>query len=285
MSPPRFYRLTDNNTDSIDNNSGQNAYSDKSSKRGDYINGKRATRQWDKLYLLLKLLGVNIKILPPNETLRSLTFTCDNAFIYQQKAISANFKNKPRQAEPNYTKPYLKNIGLKPITCDGLIEGGDIRLSTDHTTLWIGYGFRTETLAIKYITHFNWLPKNIYSLKLIDPFFFHLDTCFCPFGNKYAIYYPEAFDISSQDLLLQVYTDVKLIAVTREEALQFCCNALYIPNKKVNNNDIDGYLVANYFSSRVRNIIHNLGVHCITTNMSEFIKSGGSVHCCVLEVN
>ena len=43
MSPPSFYRLSRDTTDSSDNNSRQNAYSKKSSKKGDYINVKRAT--------------------------------------------------------------------------------------------------------------------------------------------------------------------------------------------------------------------------------------------------
>ena len=31
-------------------------------------------------------------------------------------------------------------------------------------------------------------------LELVDPRFYHLDTCFCPVAPGVAIYYPGAFD-------------------------------------------------------------------------------------------
>ncbi len=284
MSPPNFYGLSQDSRDKEKSNTRQNVYSENTAKRKDHINLKLAIKQWEHLLKLLTLLDVEVNIIPPNDKLRSLVFTCDNAFLYQNQALLANFKNAPRTGEPNYLKPYLKKMGYTITTCPWTLEGGDFRYCTYREVLWIGYGFRTGLQSINYLKQ---LPKPlpiIYGLKLIDPYFYHLDTCFCPFADGYALYYPQAFDQVSLNIIHTVYPSDHLIQVTREEALQFCCNAIYLPNDTIDEiKHNQGYLVANFFTSRLQTVIHNLNIHCISVNMSEFIKSGGSVHCCILE--
>ena len=38
-------------------------------------------------------------------------------------------------------------------------------------------------------------------LELVDPRFYHLDTCFCPLAPGVAIYYPGAFDEYGRSVL------------------------------------------------------------------------------------
>jgi N-dimethylarginine dimethylaminohydrolase len=38
-------------------------------------------------------------------------------------------------------------------------------------------------------------------LELVNPRFYHLDTCFCPLAPGEALYYPDAFDAYGQRVL------------------------------------------------------------------------------------
>ena len=63
-------------------------------------------------------------------------------------------------------------------------------------------------------------------LELVNPRFYHLDTCFCPLAPGEAIYFPDAFDAYGRRVL---ETHVpKLIPVAEEEAHRFGCNAVVV---------------------------------------------------------
>jgi len=38
------------------------------------------------------------------------------------------------------------------------------------------------------------LGVRVIPVELVDPYYYHLDTCFCPLRKGLAIYYPAAFD-------------------------------------------------------------------------------------------
>ena len=46
------------------------------------------------------------------------------------------------------------------------------------------------------------------SLELVDPRYYHLDTCFCPLAPGVAIYYPPAFDEYGQRALREVVDEL-----------------------------------------------------------------------------
>jgi len=55
-----------------------------------------------------------------------------------------------------------------------------------------GTGFRTAPAAHAEVQELFGRP--VVSLRLVDPRFYHLDTCFCPLGREDAICFPSAFD-------------------------------------------------------------------------------------------
>ena len=64
------------------------------------------------------------------------------------------------------------------------------------------------------------------SLQLIDPRFYHLDTCFAPLQDGSLLYYPAAFDEASLEKIEAVYSKEKRLAVQESDALAFACNAV-----------------------------------------------------------
>src|SRR6266508_4181383 len=70
---------------------------------------------------------------------------------------------------------------------------------------------------------FGWL---VISVELVDPRFYHLDTCFCPLPDGAAVWFPEAFDEYGQRAIREHVPE--LIDVLPEEAMHFSCNAVVI---------------------------------------------------------
>ena len=77
------------------------------------------------------------------------------------------------------------------------------------------------------------LSCRVIPLELVDPYYYHLDTCFCPLAPGMAIYYPAAFDEYGQRVLPEIVAE--LIAVDEEEARRFACNAVVVGNTVVTN--------------------------------------------------
>jgi N-dimethylarginine dimethylaminohydrolase len=87
---------------------------------------------------------------------------------------------------------------------------------------------------------------------LVDPNFYHLDTCFCPVGTTSALWFPPAFSAKTQKevsatilgggYFLQAFSFPfqkiqrrlpAAIAVSPKEATAFVCNAINIRRKVI----------------------------------------------------
>ena len=114
---------------------------------------------------------------------------------------------------------------------------------------------------------------NLHRLHLIDPRFYHLDTCFAPLKENGALWYPGAFDLESQERIRKYTSRKSSIEVTEEEALSFACNAVIIKDHA--------------FIPECDSVAHKLekiGYKVQQFNMSEFMKSGGACKCLVMKI-
>ena len=246
------------------------------------VNKKKANYQWMNLVSILKKYGCKINLIKPRKNLPDMVFSANSGFILDKTFFPSNFKYIYRRKERQYYIRYFKRLGYTIKYINGIFEGGgDVIYNPIQNHLWIGYGQRTNMrAAMNFKRQISHKKKNVCLLELIDPYFYHLDTCLLSFGDKYALYYPDAFSTKSKQKLLKYFKPSHLIAVTRKEALNFVCNGIEIPdiNKKYK-----GILISNKFSSRLKKKIKKLNYSCIDCSMSEFIKSGGSCACCILE--
>ena len=65
-------------------------------------------------------------------------------------------------------------------------------------------------------------------LHLIDPRFYHLDTCFAPLEGGYVMYFPDAFDHLSLHRIEAFYPPEKRIVIREADAICFACNAINV---------------------------------------------------------
>jgi rhodanese-related sulfurtransferase len=68
-----------------------------------------------------------------------------------------------------------------------------------------GTGYRTDPGAHAEVAAV--LDVEVLSLELVDPRFYHLDTCLAALDDRTIAYYPEAFSAASRDLLEALYPD------------------------------------------------------------------------------
>jgi N-dimethylarginine dimethylaminohydrolase len=112
------------------------------------------------------------------------------------------------------------------------------------------------------------------ALTLIDPRFYHLDTCLCPLSGGYLLYFPAAFDARSQALIEALVPADKRIIADEADALKFCCNAV----------DLKEHIFLNDASENLQKHLRNAGFSPVITPLSEFMKAGGGAKCLTLKL-
>ena len=239
------------------------------------VNKDLAIKQWTNLYTLLQDIPVEVELINPVESLVDMVFAANAALIDNRTytAIMSNFRAIPRIPETLYWAEFLENRGYKIVYMDNKFEGqGDALFSHFNKYLWCGYGFRSNDEAALEISH---ILQNtvVFSLKLIRPEFYHLDTCFCVLDDEYVLYYPDAFDESSYEKINKVFPTHKQIKVNYDDAIFFTCNAV----------NIGKYIIIHTMvNEQLEKKLNEKGFKIIINNMSEFLLSGGSCKCCIL---
>jgi N-dimethylarginine dimethylaminohydrolase len=110
-------------------------------------------------------------------------------------------------------------------------------------------------------------------MELVDPYYYHLDTCFCPLAPGEAIYYPGAFDEYGRRALAQAVE--RLIEVDADEARSFACNAVVVGRT----------VVTNVGCPKLHASLERAGYRPVATPLGEFVKAGGSAKCLTLRLD
>jgi N-dimethylarginine dimethylaminohydrolase len=231
-----------------------------------------ASQQWQDLRLLLEEAGAAVFCLPAEAGMPDLVFTANAAMIYGARAIPARFRHLQRQVEESRAQAWLVERGFElcPLKPDTYFEGaGDALFCGD--TLFAGYRIRTAIGGHQQIG--DVLGCRVISLELVDPRYYHLDTCFCPLAPGVAVYYPQAFDTYGQRALHEFIED--LIPVAEAEAWNFACNAVVVGRT----------VITNVGCPLLHDELRPRGYTPIATPLSEFVKSGGSAKCLTLRLD
>ena len=152
-----------------------------------------AVRQWSDLRKILQDLGATISLLEPVKDLPDLVFTANAALIHRGTAILSRFRPTQRQGEEPHNETWLQTAGfhVQRLPPAMYFEGaGDALFCGD--TLFSGYRIRSDALSHQRVGAM--IQCRVIPLELIDPYFYHLDTCFCPLDSRTAIWFPDAFD-------------------------------------------------------------------------------------------
>ena len=169
--------------------------------------------------------GRDVERLDPVPGLPDLVFTANAGLVYRDTFISSRFRHGVRQGETPHFERWAREHGFGSSRCPAgfHFEGAGDALFCGET-LYAGYRFRSDARSHHWIGEH--LGVEVLPLELVDPRFYHLDTCFCPLADGEAIYYPGAFDDYGRSVLADRIP--RLIEVSAEEAASFSCNAVVV---------------------------------------------------------
>lgn len=235
-----------------------------------------AVEQWERLYAIYIELGFEVHLIDPIEGLPDMVYSANGGFTLDGIAYGAKFTYDERAAEGPAYLAWLAEQGFTPHEAAEVNEGeGDMLLVGD--VILAGTGFRTSTASHRELA--ETVGREVISLTLVDPEFYHLDTAIAvldpdpaPGQQANIAYLPKAFDEASQAILRERYPDA--IIATEEDAAVLGLNSFS-----------DGLHVV--IASRATDFDRQLrerGYEPIGVDLSELLLGGGGVKCCTLEL-
>jgi N-dimethylarginine dimethylaminohydrolase len=240
------------------------------SNNKNFVNRDKAVEQWNLLYAMVRSCA-EVELIRGDRWLPDMVFTANAGFQFGDNVVLSNFKHAERKGEEALFEEWFESRGYSVFKIPSNFEGqGDLLRDADGY-MWLGTGFRSDINAIDDLAPL--LGEWIQPLNLVDPRWYHLDTCFCPLPHGELLWYPPAFDSESQDLIYDFYEDT--IEVSEEDALQFACNSVCI---------LDNVFTPKC-SYNTSIMLMKYGYNHVEIEMSEFLKSGGAAKCLIMDLN
>lgn len=233
---------------------------------------EKAHKQWRGLYDTLAKLGVQVDLMTPQRGLPDLVFTANAGLMFGRRFFSARFRHEVRARETPHFDAWFAAHGfsVEHLPEDMFFEGAGDALFCGQT-LFAGYRIRSDVAGHQYLGKV--LERQVLPMELVDPRFYHLDTCFCPLACGEAIYFPKAFDAYGQKVITTQIP--RLLEVEEAEAARFACNAVVVGKT----------VILNAGSDRLAAGLEKWGYQCIALELDEFLKAGGSAKCLTLRLD
>ncbi len=234
-----------------------------------------AVEQWQRLHAALKQFA-EVLLVASAPGSPDMVFAANAGLVRDGRVVISRFLHPERQAEEEHFRAWFTEAGCEVVELPRQtpFEGeGDALFSADGARLWAGHGWRTSQASFPQLSAA--LHTEVLGLRLLDPRFYHLDTCFCPLPNGDLLYYPAAFDAASLALIEQHYTPPQRLAVEEADALCFACNAVTVGRT----------ILLNKISAELGAQLASRGFTVVETPLSEFLKAGGAAKCLVLRLS
>lgn len=238
----------------------------------------KAVAQWQDLHDAYLALGHEVELIEPLPGLPDMVYTANGGFVVDGRALGVRFRVDERRGEERPFMDWFDAHGFDVVEPVEVQEGeGDFLLAGE--TILAGTGFRSTGDSHREVAEL--FGREVVSLRLVDPRFYHLDTAICvldpvegPGGVDAAniAYLPTAFDDASRRVLEERYPDA--IRVADADGAVFGLNAAS-----------DGRHV--FVSPRATGFAAQLrerGYVPVPIGLSELLLGGGGIKCCTLEL-
>ncbi|MFF1737471.1 dimethylargininase [Streptomyces sp. NPDC058247] len=240
-----------------------------------------ALAQWQNLIETYRSHGHTVETVPPVPGLPDMVFAANSALVVAGRVLGSHFHAEQRRPESAEYETWFKAAGYDVHRPESVCEGeGDLVPAGRYVLA--GSGFRTTRAAHDEAQEFFGVP--VIGLRLVDPYFYHLDTALFALdhpgdpddpddsdGGTIA-YYPEAFSAGSREVLAQLFPSAVL--ATRDDAMAFGLNSV---------SDGRHVFVAPQATGLIDQLAHR-GYVPVPVDLSEFHKAGGGIKCCTQEI-
>jgi len=232
----------------------------------------RAREQWLALGDAIRAAGGEVEVLGQRPDAPDMVYAMNLGLVLNapdhDRVMLSHMRYAERRMETLTAGPWFERAGFRTAVVgrDGVgphFEAGDAFAWRD--SLVVGYGPRTEHLALKYLA--VGLDVRVRGLRITHPGMYHLDLAFCPLDEDRAMVCPAAFDEASAAAALAMVPEP--LVLTEEEALTFCANSIVVGRTVLMPSCPD----------RVRAQLEAWGFEVVLVDVSEFHKGGGSIRC------
>ena len=228
-----------------------------------------AVQQWNVLYQTYLDLGFDVELIDPIDGLPDMVYAANGGFVIDNIAYGASFTYPERQPEGPAYMDWFTEQGYDVRVPENVNEGeGDFLLVNG--VILAGTGFRSASNSHEEIARIY--GREVVTLQLINPSFYHLDTAIAILDDTNIAYLPSAFDDESLAKIRTMFPDA--VVVTEEDAAVLGLNSFS-----------DGYNIV--IASRATDFERQLrerGYNPIGVDLSELLLGGGGVKCCTLEL-
>lgn len=235
---------------------------------------QRAAEQWEELHKVMREVA-RVLLVEPQPGSPDMVFTANAGLVRDGMVALSSFHHKERQGEEPHFRRWFADRGFAVEELPRLIafEGeGDALFEADGRRLWAGHGMRTREDSHRLLVEmFN---VEVEPLGLVDPRFYHLDTCFCPLSNGDVMYFPGAFDPASLGKIEVKFKPSQRICVSEPDALRFACNAI----------NVGRMIIVNEISEELSAELESREFEVVQLKLDEFLKAGGAAKCLVLRL-
>jgi N-dimethylarginine dimethylaminohydrolase len=240
-----------------------------------------ARRGWARLKATYERLGAHVSTQDPVRGLPDLVFTANAALVLDRKVLLARFLCEERRGEEPHNRRFfegLRDQGLVEAVVDAppglFFEGaGDAIWDASRGVIWTGYGQRSSRGMGATIESLYGVPT--VPLELIDPRFYHLDTCFCVLSGGEILWYPSAFSPESAAVVRRVAGTENLVEATDEDALHLGVNSVCLGRD----------VVMCHASVATRAALAARGYRVHVVPLDSFNRSGGAAYCLTLRLD
>ncbi len=264
MAEPTFYDVANVENPHMEENIGR-------------VDRFAARRQWRDLLRHYQRLGVQVTVVPGQPLLPDLVFTANQVLpvppgLMGEGAggIRSIMKSAHREPEVAHIVSALEAQGLiieslNPYEVARFEGTGDGIWHPGRALLYGGVGDRSCEEAWLRVGAMTGAPVAL--LKLVDPRFYHLDTCLSVIDERTAVIVPHAFDLDALGILRTQFE--RLLEVSVDDAMKMFCNG-HSPDGR-------HYIVQP--GAEAADDLRALGVEVVEVETGEFLRSGGSVFC------
>jgi N-dimethylarginine dimethylaminohydrolase len=228
-----------------------------------------ALEQWDRLVAVYEGLGHTVERIDPLPGQPDMVFAANGALVVGGRALGARFAYPERAAEAPAFAARLAELGVEVVAPEHVNEGeGDFVVVGERVLA--GTGFRTAVAAHEQAAEV--LGVEVVTLRLVDPCYYHLDTCLAALDGDNVAWYPEAFDAESQAVVRRLYPHA--VEASEADARAFGLNLVS-----------DGqHVVIDQAATGLVQRLSEAGYLPVPVDLSELVKAGGNVKCCTLEL-
>ncbi|WP_444544357.1 dimethylarginine dimethylaminohydrolase family protein [Pseudorhodoferax aquiterrae] len=240
---------------------------------------RQARAGWDALRATYESLGAVVETMPPVAGLPDMVFTANAAVVIDRQVLLARFRHPERQGEETHGRALFAQLRARGLVDrlhtmpEGVrFEGnGDVVVDNTRGICWMGYGPRSDLRASTTLQAVARRP--VWTLELVDPAFYHLDTCLSLLSGGELLAVKRAFSPAGW-AQLQAIAGPQLIEMPEEDALQLAANAVCIGRD----------LVMGHCSPALRARLEQRGYRARVVPLDAFRRSGGSARCLTLEL-